>query len=269
MGCAASEIRYGGIDELPDSSDNKQFDEIMRDRENVDFNEALEGLFKFGSDFTEVLPRELPKDLSKVCFLCINTFCPSEQIHSSKALFDASKNARNMKQIGYDVFYLINPVSTSFLTFLRVFLSRTYISLVFCLHGYAGIDESINGDCFMFFSDRNISFKTIKQFIDSYKRKTNRLLVLLDIHNNLNIQSEEQRMVLTAPRNTVIFYINQISNAPCCVFGVLSHLFWDVYSSGITIDDIVAEMKSKLEPIGMALEIVIGDELSPKEQIIC
>lgn len=83
-----------------------------------------------GRDLTNSQMTRLPKDMTKVCFICVNSFRSFRQNIGITPIGDAVSMAKCLKYFEYDIYYVANPHAKFFLNFLDYFFQNTTEHLV-------------------------------------------------------------------------------------------------------------------------------------------
>lgn len=128
----------------------------------------------------------VPSNMPRACFICSNSYTKESLKLGVGPINDSITVAANHKYMGYKVFYIHNPKSTQFLTFLRAFLERTteYLTVFYTGHGsnrknYNGTEKS-GYDQYMVFDDDYVKDDTLAQYLKDYATGAPKTLLLSD-----------------------------------------------------------------------------------------
>lgn len=80
----------------------------------------------------------IPRKLSRVCFIVVNTTLSYREGNGVAPVNRAVPIAQAFKQYGYDVYFLANSHTPLFVEYLKLFIGRTYQHFVFVVCGQGG-----------------------------------------------------------------------------------------------------------------------------------
>lgn len=125
-----------------------------------------------------------PKCLSRAVFICCNTYSNSSNPLGVGSINDAIIVARYLKENGFNVFYLINPLSSEFTKYLKSFIQKTAEYLVIYYTGHsASVDDKVDGtdikgEAFVFDDSYLFTDKLIDSIIHSGKPPISKLCLI-------------------------------------------------------------------------------------------
>ena len=131
------------------------------------FNSAISGLLKTLNEFAISLNDKAIKnmplsELDKVCFILINTYENENENFGIGPLNDAIHICLHYRRLHYRVFYLYNPRSSQFISFLEYFLKNTINNLTVFYSGYDSSNKNIHD---IKFPNGHLPSKDIKKSI--------------------------------------------------------------------------------------------------------
>ena len=259
MGCGYSYENFSFIENsyYENLDSNTSIDQLQQIRCNGSYESSLAYLSTIGQNFSGLNRSNIPKDLLKTCFICCNTINPFTKENEIGPLFDAIQTAKNCLDFGYKVFYLINPTSSEFLTYLRCFLSKTYNQIFIHFCGFIIFENEINSKYSLNCFDKNIPLFTIFQFIKAYSRKTLKSIFLFEFYSMTNINNYLEDFNLNEIFNhTTFIYLNKIYNNNN-LNGLLTFLFWNFIKINpkINLMDFKIQINEKLFLFNNEIEI--------------
>ncbi|KAH0793285.1 Clan CD, family C14, metacaspase-like cysteine peptidase [Histomonas meleagridis] len=264
MGCNCSYIEMGYDDfdimeSLPDGF-NEEDIENVRNRGNEYVNMSV--LYSIGIECQTLATREFPHSMKKSCFLCINTINPISKEEKINSINDSIAIAQSFRKLGYNVYFVINPVSTVFFSCFRIFLSQTTNSVVLGFFGYTRdvISENKNSNL-LFFNNELIPCSRINDFINAYKVPTSRLLCMFDcshIKDTNDLPSKSIFISDNLPPNTTMISIEVNEGDPKSQSteinsqGYLSFSLCRIFSTNtsITMDEIENSVNEEVQRFG-------------------
>jgi hypothetical protein len=109
-------------------------------------SDPVRELKKFGRDVGASPISRLPATFGRVALICCNNYSSYRLSLGTGPINDAVSFAKCMKQFDYEVYFLHNPRSRNFLTYLDAFFSRTTDRLVFYYVGHGTNVRDLDGD---------------------------------------------------------------------------------------------------------------------------
>lgn len=137
---------------------------------------SLQTLASLGMDCTKIEPKQFPPTLGNCCLICINSKTQNE--NDSAFYNDGALLAEHAKSFGYPIFYLVNPESMQYFTFLRLALSRTSNNMICYVNGFCRDVENDNLICF---SNEEVECKRFSGFLLSYKLSSLKVSLFFDV----------------------------------------------------------------------------------------
>lgn len=83
-----------------------------------------------GRDISKTFCDKLPRELSRCCFICVNSYRSFRQSIGVTPIQDAAALAKCVKYFEYEVFYVHNPHARSFIEYLNHFIECTTEHLI-------------------------------------------------------------------------------------------------------------------------------------------
>lgn len=129
---------------------------------------------------------QLPTDAEKNCFICVNTYNSYSLNLGTGPLNDAVTFAKRAKQCEFEVYYLHNPKSKTFLSYLDAFFQNTNHHLVVYYVGHGtnvrdrNGDEADGYDEAMVFDDGTIIDDVLVDHLIQYKKDSTELTLVTD-----------------------------------------------------------------------------------------
>jgi hypothetical protein len=109
-------------------------------------SDPVRELKKYGRDVAALPVSRLPTTFGRAAFICCNNYSSYRLSLGTGPVNDAVSFAKLMKQFDFQVFFLHNPRSRNFLTYLDAFFSRTTERLVFYYVGHGTNVKDLDGD---------------------------------------------------------------------------------------------------------------------------
>lgn len=263
MGCAESadnvdvQERDAPVNGLPNNFSKQQFQDA-RTKQTID--EQLKYFNKLGTCMNGKKNSEVPSQLTKVCFLCCNTYTKPDYALGPGPLNDSLTVAENHKKRGYQIFYLHNPDPKEFLAFLQVFLSKTQVSLTVFFTGHgANIkdtngDESDGQDEAMVFDNGYIVDDQLVEYLEKYANGKARVLLLTDCCHSGSIWDLQsaQKAKKKLPKNIISISAAKDSqtakqaNIGKKSQGLFTYYFWKIVNENPNIT--AKQIEAKINP---------------------
>ena len=150
-------------------------------------NDPVSNLRRIGRDLSKEPLERLPRDLSKVCFICVNSYRSFRQNIGTTPIADAASIAKCMKYFEYDVFYVHNPHARFFMNYLDFFFEHTAEHLVVYYVGQGttpeDFDKTIKRDMdeAFTFEDGRIVDEELAQHLSFAKNPDNIVTLITDM----------------------------------------------------------------------------------------
>lgn len=147
---------------------------------------AKTNIKKYGTDITNVPIERLPKNLSRVGFVCINCYIGTRYSLGDGPLNDGYNMAKCLKAYGFQVFYTLDIKQKGFLDKLNFFLQtvKTQLCVFYVGHGTSVRDvhgdEQDGMDEALVFVDGNVIDDVLIDNVIEYKNETNKVVFISD-----------------------------------------------------------------------------------------
>lgn len=149
---------------------------------------ALGQLLELGVNLDTVDVKSFSMDISRVCFICCNTYTREGYKLGVGPLNDSITVAANHKMMGYFVYFLHNPTSVKYMQYLKLFLEKTkeYLTIYYTGHGSnikdcsGGDDEDDGYDEVMIFDDTYIVDDKLTEILKSYANGKAKTILIND-----------------------------------------------------------------------------------------
>jgi hypothetical protein len=139
-----------------------------------------------GRDLAHTFINRLPREFTKVCFICVNTYRSYRQAIGVTPIGDAVSLAKCAKYFEYEVFYVHNPHAQNFMDYLNYFLEHATKHLIVYYVGQGttqqDLDRTIPRTADDAFSFDDAAVEDI-EFLDSLtiaKNPSNRVTLITD-----------------------------------------------------------------------------------------
>lgn len=149
-------------------------------------SDPVRRLKELGRDVSSVAISRLPTNLTKACFICVNSYTSYRLSLGTGPINDAVSFAKCMKNFEYEVFFLHNPHSRNFLKYLDAFFKNTSVELVVYYVGHGTSVKDVSGDetdgtdeAFVF-DDGTISDDTLIDHLIDCKHPDSKLILVTD-----------------------------------------------------------------------------------------
>jgi hypothetical protein len=119
----------------------------------------------------------IPRALTRVCFICVNTNRAYRQGIGKAPILRAIKIAELFKSFGYDGYFMANPHCISFREYIAIFLERTTEHLIFAYIGQGGEP----GPESLIFNDDPLTDDEFTQIIGESRNPTAKITLFTDI----------------------------------------------------------------------------------------
>jgi len=169
------EVRQRAINQV-----KQQFHQL---RSHRSIPSALEQMNEFSIDIKTLTQEELNQELTKVCFVVVNTYTKAQYSLGVGPLNDAITAGINHFNLGYTVYYLHNGKAREFMNYLSILLQNTTdnLSVYYTGHGVnvrdRNNDESDGKDEAMLFDDTYIVDDELAALISKTKPTLHVLLM--------------------------------------------------------------------------------------------
>lgn len=151
-------------------------DDLNNVRNNGNEKTSLESLASLGMDCTNLEPKQFPQSLNNCCLICVNGKVQGE--NDSAFYNDGALLAQHAKAFGYPIFFLVNPTSMQYFSFLRLALSQTSHNILLYVNGFCRDVENDNLICF---TNEEVQCKRFSGFLLSYKTSTSKVSIFFDV----------------------------------------------------------------------------------------
>ncbi|KAK8853757.1 hypothetical protein M9Y10_016300 [Tritrichomonas musculus] len=158
---------------------------ILFSHHNQPMSDPTRRLKEYGRDLGSIPISRIPKEMEKVCFICVNTYTSYRLNLGTGPINDAVSFAKCLKQYDYEIFFQNNPHSRNFLKYLDEFFKNTTNELVLYYVGHGtsllDLDEDSDPtkDAFIF-DDGKIAQDTLVDHISQYKNPNQKLVLVND-----------------------------------------------------------------------------------------
>lgn len=165
---------------------NFSIDQFSELRSHHTIDSALGQLRELGVDLSSIPISDFKMDISRVCFICCNTYTKAQYQLGVGPLNDSITVAANLKMMGYFIYYLHNPRAATFLQYLQLFLSKTqdYLTVYYTGHGCSVRDktgdESDGYDEVLLFDDTYILDDQLSEIIKTQANGRTKVLLIND-----------------------------------------------------------------------------------------
>lgn len=155
-------------------------------RQHSSESSALSQLREIAVDLSTVAFESFTMDISRVCFICCNTYTREMYKLGVGPLNDSITVAANHKHMGYFVYFLHNPPAKKFLQYLQLFLSKTvdYLTVYYTGHGSnitdRNDDEDDGKDEVMIFDDTYIIDDQLASILKTKANGKTKIVLLND-----------------------------------------------------------------------------------------
>lgn len=164
-----------------------------------------------GTNGATVEPRHFPQNLVNICLMCINSK-NAKGDNDITILNDGIFAAQHIKKIGYPIYYLINPSSMLYFTFLRLVLSHTSNNIILYVNGFC---HDIDNDNLICFPDEEVPCRRFSSFLLSYKQNLSKVSLFFDVGHIKEKSLEPYSNFVSSeiPLNVVMVVIGFISTS--------------------------------------------------------
>lgn len=172
--------------QMPESTHVITAEEFQKLRRHNSIESALEQLIQVATCLDHKNPGVLPKNIARACFICTNSYTKKSLKLGVGPVNDSITVAANHKYMGYKVYFIHNPKSTTFLSFLRAFLERTTEYFTFYYTGHGANGKNYNGteksgfDQYLVFDDDHVKDDTLATYLRDYATGAPKTLLLVD-----------------------------------------------------------------------------------------
>lgn len=149
-------------------------------------SDPVRRLKTLGHDISSMPVSRIPKDMGKICFICVNTYTSYRLNLGTGPVNDAVSLAKRVKACGYEVYFIHNPHSRNFLKYLDVFFQNTAEELIVYYVGHGTTVSDTNGDeedghdeAFVF-DDGNIVDDVLIEHLIDCKHPDSKLILITD-----------------------------------------------------------------------------------------
>lgn len=183
---AGGNVQLYPVISMPPPTPVFSLEEFQKLRHHASVDDALGQLNEIATCLNNKTKDSLPHNIVRACFICANSYTKEKFKLGVGPINDSITVAANHKYMGYKVYYVHNPKSTQFLTFLQAFLERTteYLTIFFTGHGTN--QKNRNGteksgfDQYMVFDDDYVKDDTLAQYLQDYATGAPKTLLLSD-----------------------------------------------------------------------------------------
>jgi len=140
--------------------------------------DPIRNLLELGHEISAIPLFRMPKDMKKVCFICLNTPIAFERKLGVEPLSYSVHMAKTMKKIGYSIYILQNPHSRNLMEYLAPFLEQTLEKLVFFYAGQQ--NHKMTPETHFQFDDGKIEAEKFIRFINEKKNPQNKVILISD-----------------------------------------------------------------------------------------
>ncbi|KAK8837644.1 hypothetical protein M9Y10_036176 [Tritrichomonas musculus] len=161
-------------------------DKFQELRQHQSESSALAQLSEIGVDLANMDIGEFTMDISRVCFICCNTYTKPMYKLGVGPLNDSITVAANHKFMGYFIYFLHNPPAKKFLQYLQLFLAKTVEALTVYYTGHGSNitdrtgDEDDGKDEVMIFEDTYIIDDQLASILKSKANGKAKVVLLND-----------------------------------------------------------------------------------------
>ncbi|OHS94651.1 Clan CD, family C14, metacaspase-like cysteine peptidase [Tritrichomonas foetus] len=161
----------------------------------------LKKLKTLAKDTTTVPLSRIPADVEKICFIVCNTYTSYRLSLGDGPLNDAITFATSMKSYGFTQYFMHNPHSRNFLSYLDAFFKNTLKHLVVYYVGHGTTvadlnkDEDDGYDEAFVFEDGTIIDDILLEHLIKNKNETSRLTLITDACHSGSIWDIQSKVV--------------------------------------------------------------------------
>ncbi|OHT02525.1 Clan CD, family C14, metacaspase-like cysteine peptidase [Tritrichomonas foetus] len=161
--------------------------------------DPIRRLKEIARDIQQVPIQNVPREMEKVFFICINTYKGFQINTGSSPMMDAFNLARIIKHRGYQVFFIHNPHAAIFMQYFAAMLESVYKHLIFMYIGRGTGVQDLDGDELdgvdeaLVFDDGVIIDDDLVTCLVRYKNQESRLTLLTDASYKDTIWDMEEK----------------------------------------------------------------------------
>lgn len=149
-------------------------------------SDPVRRLKTYGRDLGSIPISRIPRELEKVCFICVNTYTSFRLNLGTGPISDAVAFAKCLKTFGHEVYFINNPHSRNFLKYLDAFFQATSNELVLYYVGQgtssdSDEDEDVQKNEAFAFDDGIITNDELANHIAENKQGNCRVILVTDI----------------------------------------------------------------------------------------
>ncbi|OHT01695.1 hypothetical protein TRFO_31392 [Tritrichomonas foetus] len=213
MGCETSVECYSDddiplLERLKSNITVRDF-ERLRQRGSALVNQSV--LYSIGQNCGNMETKDFPKTLQNACYICVNSKHPKTEETSVGCFNDAILIAQHYQSAGYNVFFIVNPKSMTYFTFLRLVLSQTTNNVAVYISGFCKDAEGKNE---IIFEDENVPSKRFSDFLNAYKKITSMAHIIFDFTHikKKNALPHSTFISNTLTANTIFITLDFVNN---------------------------------------------------------
>jgi hypothetical protein len=149
-------------------------------------SDPVRQLKTLGRDFSQTFKDRLPREFTKICFICVNSYRSFRQNIGVTPISDAVGMAKCVKYFEYEIYFVHNPHAQNFMQYLEYFLANTTRHLIVYYVGQGtapyDLDQTIprsNDDAFTF-DDGAVDDEEFLEAIETCKHSDSRVTLVTD-----------------------------------------------------------------------------------------